>query len=161
MNVFTTWCSGLQSNLNLCIFLQAFNAISEWEYVKKESMCIFFLISMICLLENVSFIDFKCNMGNVPYSLYKVCCLQILKQCFGCVICNASVAQWESFRQKKIHIFAFWKALGSNPGWDQHFLSFFGKKSAAFSSIFPKIKSYYFSLKRTPPEGNLSEEFWI
>ena len=42
----------------LCIFLQAFNAISEWEYVKKESMCIFFLISMICILENVSFIHF-------------------------------------------------------------------------------------------------------
>ena len=43
----------------------AFNAISEWEYVKKESMCISFL---------------------KPY--------------FDCVICNASVAQWESFRQK-------------------------------------------------------------
>ena len=39
-------------------------------------------------------------MGNVPYMLYKVCCLQILKPYFDCVICNASVAQWESFRQK-------------------------------------------------------------
>ena len=29
-------------------------------------------------------------MGNLPYSLYKVCCLQILKQYFDCVLCNAS-----------------------------------------------------------------------
>ena len=36
----------------------AFNAISEWEYLKKESMCISFLISMICLLENVYFIHY-------------------------------------------------------------------------------------------------------
>ena len=62
--------SGLQTNLNLCIFLHAFNAISEWEYVKKESMCIFFLISMICLLENVSFIHFKCNMGHIQFMFH-------------------------------------------------------------------------------------------
>ena len=49
-------------------------------------------------------------------SLYKVCCLQMLKQYFDCTLCNASVAQWESFRQKKSHFFAFWKAPGSNPG---------------------------------------------
>ena len=51
--------------MNLYIFLQAFNAISEWEYVKIGSMCSFFLISMICLLENVTFIHFRCNLGHI------------------------------------------------------------------------------------------------
>ena len=72
--------SGLQMNLNLCIFLQTFNAISEWEYVKKEWMCSFFLISMICLIENVSFIYYGSHSSHVSYLLYRVCCLQVLKK---------------------------------------------------------------------------------
>ena len=55
--------SGLWLNLNLCLFLQTLNAISESEYVKIGSMCIFFLISVICSSENktlyISRVKFK------------------------------------------------------------------------------------------------------
>ena len=62
--------SGLLLNLILCLFLQTFNAISESQYVKIGSMCSFFLISMICLLGNVSFIHFKCNMGHIQFMFH-------------------------------------------------------------------------------------------
>ena len=47
---FTPWTihCGLKLNMNVCLFLHTFNAISESEYVKLASMCYFFLISMIC-----------------------------------------------------------------------------------------------------------------
>ena len=51
--------SGLRFNLNLCLFLQTFNAISGSEYVKIGSMCIFFLISVIGLSENTTLNIFR------------------------------------------------------------------------------------------------------
>jgi hypothetical protein len=48
--------SVLQLNMNLCLFLQAFNAISESEYVKLGPMCCSFLVSTIWLLEIGTFI---------------------------------------------------------------------------------------------------------
>ena len=65
----------LQLNLNLCLFLQAFNAITESEYVILGPICYFFLVSTICLLEIVTSI-------HVPNLLCKFFCLQILKQLF-------------------------------------------------------------------------------
>ena len=65
----------LQSNLNLCLFLQALNAISESEYVKLGPICFFFLVSTIRLLEIATFI-------HVPNLLCKFFCLQMLKQLF-------------------------------------------------------------------------------
>ena len=69
----------------------------------------FFLISMIWLLENVTFIHFRCNLGHVPYSLNKICCLQIWLQYFDHTLCNVSVAQWQSFSLIFTHFFALWK----------------------------------------------------
>ena len=40
--------SALELNMNVCLFLQTFNAIFESKYQKLASMCYFFLISMIC-----------------------------------------------------------------------------------------------------------------
>ena len=61
--------SGLRFNLNLCLFLQTFNAISESEYVKIGSMCIFFLISMICLRENALLYIFRVKFKSCSISI--------------------------------------------------------------------------------------------
>ena len=61
--------SGLRLNLNLCLFLQTFNAISESEYVKIGSMCIFFLISMICLSENALLYIFRLKSKSCSISI--------------------------------------------------------------------------------------------
>ena len=86
--------SGLRFNLILSLFLQTFNAISESEYVKILSMCIFFLISVICLSENTTLYIFRSNLSHVSYQLGKGCCLPIFPQYFAHNLYNASVAQW-------------------------------------------------------------------
>merc|ERR1712129_179806 len=70
------WCasmesehSGLRLNLNLSLFLQTFNAISESEYVKIGSMCIFFLISVICLSENTTLYLFRVKFKSCFISI--------------------------------------------------------------------------------------------
>merc|ERR1712129_164689 len=94
------WCasmesehSGLRLNLNLCLFLQTFNAISESEYVKIGSMCIFFLISVIGLSEKQLYTFLGSNLSHVSYQLGKGCCLPTFPQYFAHNLYNAFVAQ--------------------------------------------------------------------
>ena len=61
--------SALQSNLILLNLLLTSDAISESQYVKIGSMCNFFLISPICLLENVTFMHFKCTSKSCSISI--------------------------------------------------------------------------------------------
>ena len=61
--------SGLRFNLILSLFLQTFNAISESEYVKIGSMCILFLISMICLSENALLYIFRAKFKPCSISI--------------------------------------------------------------------------------------------
>lgn len=60
---------GLRLNLNLRLFLQTFNAISGSEYVKIGSMCIFFLISVICLSENTTLFSFRVKFKSCFISI--------------------------------------------------------------------------------------------
>jgi hypothetical protein len=87
--------SGLRLNLNLCLFLQTFNAISESEYVKIGSMCIFFLISMICLSENALLYIFRVKLKSCSISIRqrllftnfpRIFCSQLIKCLCGSVV---------------------------------------------------------------------------
>ena len=69
MRAFFNTHSGLRLNLNLCLFLQTFNAISESEYVKIGSMCIFFLISVIGLSENTTLYIFRVKFKSCFISI--------------------------------------------------------------------------------------------
>ena len=72
------------------------------------------------------------SLSHVPYQLGKGCCLPSLSQYFALNLYNASIAQWQSIRLKILTFFASWKAPGSNPGGDQHFLSFLAILSPPF-----------------------------
>jgi hypothetical protein len=62
---------GLRLNFNLCLDLQTFNAISESENVKIGSMCVFYLISVICLSENTTLYIFRVKFKSFSISINK------------------------------------------------------------------------------------------
>ena len=123
-------------------------------------MCSFFLISMICLLGNVSFIHFKCNMGHIQFMFhiyytefvaYKSWNNILIVLCVMPPWLNGRALVWISF------IFCF-------PGRHRFefqvritFLVIFWPK---ISSIFSIRKSCYFCIKGTRPKGQLAAGVW-
>ena len=87
--------SGLQLSLNLSLFLQTSNAISESEYVKIGSMCIFFSWFQWLVYQKIQLYTFLgSNLSHVSYQLGKGCCLPTFPQYFAHNLYNAFVAQW-------------------------------------------------------------------
>ena len=95
---------GLRLNLNLCLFLQTFNAISESEYVKIGSMCIFFLISVICLSENTTLYIFRVKFKSCFISIRQ----RLLFTNFPTIFCS----QFFIFHVR-FYCVSLWKCCGS------------------------------------------------
>ena len=74
---------GPRLNLNLCLFLQTFNAISESEYVKIGSMCIFSWFQQFFYQKIQLYTFLGSNLSHVSYQLGKGCCLPIFTQYFA------------------------------------------------------------------------------